>query len=93
MEELLKTAIGQAPSLVVLCFLVTLFLKRDRERDAFIQQLHMEHLAARGESRAAIAENTVSNRELANVVVKLVHTLENAKQIVVKPQTRHEAAG
>lgn len=71
MDELLKTALSQTPSLVVLYFLVTLFLKRDRERDLFIHQLHAEHLAARGESRDAIRENTESNKAVTQAIGSL----------------------
>ena len=72
MEELLKTAASQVPGLVVLCYLVQTFLKRDKERDSFISQLHGEHLAARGESRAAIQENTQSNQEVTAAVHRLL---------------------
>lgn len=68
MDKLLETALSHAPSLVVLVFLVRMFLNRDRERDGFIRQLHDEHLAARGESREAIRENTESNRAVVDAI-------------------------
>lgn len=71
MEELLKNAATQVPGLVVLCYLVSTFLRAQKERDGFIHMMHQEHLAARGESREAIKENTESNRE----VTQAVHTL------------------
>lgn len=74
MDDLLKTAVTQAPGLAVLCYLVVTFLKRDRDRDQFIRELHNEHLAARGESRDAINENTQSNRE----VTAAVHSLQSS---------------
>ena len=82
MEEVIKEIAKSAPSLAVLVLLVRFFfqhvkerdqavLQRDKERDVFIKNLHEEHLAARGESREAIRDNTVSNREIVNAV----HTL------------------
>jgi hypothetical protein len=71
MEEIVKTALGQCPSLCVLYLLVTMFLRRDKERDTFIGQLHGEHLAARGESREAIKENTESNRAVTHAIESL----------------------
>lgn len=78
MDELLKTALGQAPGLVVLALVVRSFLTRDKERDAFIAQLHAEHLAARGESREAIKENTDSNRAVVSAIVSLQTNLADA---------------
>lgn len=78
MEAFIRTALEQAPSLTVLCLLVNLFLKRDRERDNFIRQLHDEHLAARGESREAIRENTESNRTVAKAVNRLTEVAKDS---------------
>lgn len=80
MDEIIKGAITQAPGLVVLCYLVGLFLKAQKERDAFIQIMHSEHLAARGESREAIQENTESNREVSEAV----HSLHTAIRGMMK---------
>lgn len=71
MEKFLETATAQAPGIVVLYLLVQTFLRRDKERDSFIQQLHAEHLAARGESREAIKDNTNSNKEVVKAVDRL----------------------
>ena len=79
MEEFLKTAITQAPGLVVLVFLVKTFLTRDKERDTFIMQLHQEHLAARGESRDAIKENTESNRAITSAMVSLHQSMQKCR--------------
>lgn len=79
MEELLKTAVSQAPGLVVLYFLVLMFLRRDKERDQFIQGLHNEHLAARGESREAIKENTESNRDVSKAIAELSSSVRATK--------------
>ena len=65
MDKLLDTAATQAPGIVILFLMVNLFLRRDKERDSFIQSLHQEHLLARAESREAIRENTASNRDLS----------------------------
>lgn len=77
MEKFIETAVTQAPGLVVLVFLVKTFLGRDKERDAFIQQLHQEHLAARGESRDAIKENTLSNRAVTEAMLTLNTTVQS----------------
>lgn len=71
MDELIKTALAQSPGLVVLFLLVQMFLRRDRERDTFIAALHSEHMAARGESRQAIKENTESNLAVAKSMINL----------------------
>lgn len=71
MEKLLETAGTQAPYIVVLFLMVQMFLRRDKERDGFIAQLHQEHLLARAESRAAINDNTASNRELSSAMTIL----------------------
>lgn len=71
MEDLIKSAVNTVPGLVVLCWVVKEFLKSQKERDNFIKNLHNEHLAARGESRDAIKENTESNREVTKAISDL----------------------
>ena len=68
MEKLLEIAATQVPGLVVLTVLVTIFLRREKERDAFIQQLHAEHIDARRQSVDAIKENTRATLQLSEAI-------------------------
>jgi len=79
MDEILKSAATQIPGLVVLCFLVQTFLRAQKERDALIQIMHVEHLSARSESRDAIRENTASNREVTKAIVSFQSSLLRGK--------------
>lgn len=71
MDELLKQAFGQAPSLVVLVIVVKLFLISQKEGTMFIRQLHDEHIQARAEMKTAIKDNTDAMRELAEAVTSI----------------------
>jgi hypothetical protein len=67
-DELLKTAVGQAPSLVVLVIVVKFFLLSQKEMMQFIRQLHDEHIQARQQMEAAIHENTSAMRDVASAL-------------------------
>lgn len=69
--KILTVAMQEAPTLVVLCFLVYVFLKHLKDRDTFIRGLQDEHLAAREESKECIRDNTKSNRELIDALAHL----------------------
>lgn len=92
MEKLLDQLSQNSPNLVVMVILVFAFFKRDkerdlvfiqreRERDAFLQQLHQEHLAARGESRAAINKNSDCTDELTKAVITLPEQLRRVMEL------------
>ena len=72
MEEVLKQAAVQLPATVLVIVVVMMFLKfieRFMNRqEAFLKQLHDEHLTARNQSREALEENSVAMRELVAVV-------------------------
>ena len=85
-EKLLEQVVSQAPGLVIMYLLVSSFLKAQKERDELfskaqaerddvIKNLHTEHLAARGESREAIRENTESNKEVVSALITLRETI------------------
>ncbi len=80
MDEILKSWAAKVPELGALCFIVMAFLKSQNGRDEFLRSLHNEHLAARGESREAIKENTDSNREVSHAIHALKETLLNQRQ-------------
>jgi sensor domain CHASE-containing protein len=79
LEELLKAAVTQVPSLVVfsvvLVMVVKLFLQAQNiyqeQARSFIKQLHDEHVQARIEQRLALESNTLALRELAEAVVRV----------------------
>lgn len=78
--SLLAELVKQAPSLVVLFMLVDRFLKRDKERDMLLQQMHGEHILARGESRQAIRENTASNQEVTKALMIVSESVRAGSQ-------------
>ena len=78
MDDLLKTAVSQAPGLVVLVIIVTVFLKYMSKRDELIKGLTDEHLAERKIQRDVIERNTiaagVNTQALNNVAHILIET-------------------
>lgn len=72
MDEILKQAAAQLPATVLVIVVVILFLRfieRFMSRqEAFIKQLHDEHVTARQSSRDALIENSEALRELVTTV-------------------------
>ena len=77
MDDLLKTAISQAPSLVVLVIVVTVFLKYMGKRDELIKGLTDEHLAERKLQRDVIERNTVAATTNTVALNNVAHILSN----------------
>ena len=72
MDEIFKQAAVQLPATVLVIVVVMMFLKfieRFMSRqEAFLKNLHDEHIAARELSRDALTENSETMRELISSV-------------------------
>lgn len=74
MENILTKAAEQAPSLVVLCGVVWLFLKHLRGYNVLLRDMNNENSEARQHSRDVIEKNTAAvgqNTEVMHTAVKL----------------------
>lgn len=68
MEAILTKMLSEAPSMGVLIILVWLFLRSMERRDAFIKQLHDEHIDARRNQQESIKENTLATQRLTEAL-------------------------
>jgi len=79
MDELLKTAVAQAPGLCVLALVVYWFLGHMKGRDELLKELHHEHMLARNDSRDALRETARAVKDNTEALLEMKNVIRTCK--------------